>query len=529
MSDLWDLACANVDVLRFSTLFTAQQVPRYLADDAQIDAAVEWCRAHGITHVYLESFRSERVPPPELIERARERFREAGFLVSGCMTPMMYGRHSIHWKPFSCYSADETRSALRRMSEDAARLFDVVMIDDFLCSDCTCPDCRAARGRRTWAEFKCGMMAELSRTHIIEAGRAVNPNCEFIIKYPAWYEMYQERGYDVAAQSALFPRTWAGTETRGLEAPGPVAHGRIPQYQAYWLMRWLISVGQGKCGGGWYDTIDTDPRYYVEQGRGTVLGGAPECFLFNYGALHGEGRDGKQRGQQDLAALMAELPQHFELARLIRGKRPRGLLGWKPANSSPGADFTLHPLLGMAGFPLTAAHEFDPSADGFVFGCHVLKDPLWWDAVEAAMESGRPILVTPAFLKTIRPLAEGNRLADAALRERAVVVPELTERLSWPGMQSLPQSELDELRDRAMAGIGSFHAPHGVSLFLFGDDVAVIESFCNEPVECSLRLEGWDGFGEALRIPAAGAYCVSGGAAARITLPARSLLALRRL
>ena len=113
--------------------------------------------------------------------------------------------NSIHWKPFSCYTAEETRRGLRAMSEGAARLFDVVMIDDFLATDCTCPDCRAARGRRTWAEFKCEMMAELSRTHIIEAGRAVNPRVEFIIKYPAWYQMYQERGYDVAAQSALFP------------------------------------------------------------------------------------------------------------------------------------------------------------------------------------------------------------------------------------------------------------------------------------------------------------------------------------
>ena len=526
MTDLWDLASANADVFRFSTLFTAQQLPRSLADDAAVDSAVEWCRAHAITHVYLESFRSEFSPPPELVERAAERFRAAGLLVSGCMTPSSYGRRSIHWKPFSCYTAEETRQGLRAMSEGAARLFDVVMIDDFLATDCTCPDCRAARGRRSWAEFKCEMMAELSRTHIIEAGRAVNPNCEFIIKFPAWYEMYQERGYDTAAQSTLFPRTWAGTETRGLEAPGPVAHGRIPQYQAYWLMRWLIDLGRGKCGGGWYDSIDTDPRYYVEQGRGTVLGGAAEAFLFNYGALQGGGRSGKGHGPEDVAALMEEVPQHFELARLIQGKRPRGLCGWKPANSSPGADFTLHPLLGTAGFPLTAAGEFDASAEGFVFGCHTLKDPLWWDAVEAAMDSGKPIVVTPAFLKTIRPLAEGNRMDDAALRERAVVVPELTERLAWPAMQNMPAAELDALRDRAMAGVGSLHAPHGVALHLFGDDVAVLQNFRNEPVDCTLSLEGWGGFEEALRIPAGAATTVSGGATAQIRLAERSLLAL---
>ena len=59
MSDLWDLAVKSADVLRFSTLFTAQQVPQYLPEDAATDAAVEWCRAHAVTHVYRESFRSE--------------------------------------------------------------------------------------------------------------------------------------------------------------------------------------------------------------------------------------------------------------------------------------------------------------------------------------------------------------------------------------------------------------------------------------------------------------------------------------
>jgi hypothetical protein len=77
-----------------------------------------------------------------------------------------------------------------------------------------------------------------------------------------------------------------------------------------------------------------------------------------------------------------------------------------------------------------------------------------------------------------------------------------------------------------MEGIGSFHATHGVALFLFGDDVAVIENYRNEPVECTLRLEGWRGFREALRIPKEGDYSVGDGATARVELPARSLLAL---
>ncbi|GAJ04687.1 unnamed protein product, partial [marine sediment metagenome] len=82
-ADMWALAQENADVLRISTLFTAQQVPRYLSDDEGIERAIGWCKAHGITRVYLESFRTRAVPPRAVLMRARDRFRAAGLLVSG--------------------------------------------------------------------------------------------------------------------------------------------------------------------------------------------------------------------------------------------------------------------------------------------------------------------------------------------------------------------------------------------------------------------------------------------------------------
>ena len=264
-----------------------------------------------------------------------------------------------------------------------------------------------------------------------------------------------------------------------------------------------------------------DPRFYVEQGRGTVLGGAPEAFLFNYGAFQSTGRSGKGRGPEDVAALMLEMPQHFELARLIHGKRPRGLLGWKPANSSPGADFTLHPLLGMAGFPLTAACEFDASAEGFVFGCHVLKDPALVGR-RRGRHGVRPAHPRDARVPEDDPSAGGGqpheRRSPAREGRRGA---RADERYAWPAMESLPPAELDALRDRAMSSIGSFHAPHGVSSTSSATTWRWSRASSTSRSECALSLEGWGGFSEALRIPAEGAYAVSGGATARITLPAR--------
>jgi len=533
---MWDLAKENEDVLRLSTLFTARQVPQYLSDDAGIDDAIDWCHQHGITHAYLESFRGERVPSREVIAHARDRFRDAGFMVSGCITPMSYGKRSEGWPMFSCYTSKDTLEQLRAMSERAASLFDVVMIDDFLCSDCPCEVCAAAKGNRSWSEFKRDLMLGVSRTHIIEAGRAVNPDVKFIIKYPAWHEMYQERGYDVDAQSRLFPKTWVGTETRGVDPELLAADEegsrlrREPQYRAYWLMRWLLGIGGDKCGGGWYDTHHTSPSYYVEQGRQTVLGGAREAFLFNFGAIYEGTQYDYGRGPDDCAALMDELPEQFELARLIGGKTPRGLLGWKPANSSPGPDYNLHSLLGMAGFPVTAAHQFDPTAPGFLFGYHVLHDPNWQWAVRQALASDKPIVATPAFLETARPAAEGNRLDIAALRERAIIVPRLSDRDAWPALVALDRAALDDLRDAACQPLGvTFHAPNNVSLYLFDDDVAVIENFRDEPADCTLHLRGWPGSEAAVWIPAGRAVHVPPGETLELTVPTRSLVALRRV
>jgi hypothetical protein len=513
--DMWALAQRNADVLRISTLFPAQQVPQDLATDAGIDRAIAWCRTLGITHVYIESFRTGAVPPREMLAHARDRFREAGFLVSGCITPAGYGKPSTGWSLFSCYTSPETQRVLREMSQYAAGLFDEVMIDDFLATDCQCDSCRAAKGDRSWADFRTDLMLELSRAHIIEAGRAVNPNVQFIIKYPCWHESFQERGYDVDRQSQLFPKTWVGTETRGTQRTGAAE----PQYRAYWLMRWLMGIGQEKCGGGWYDTIDTAPLFYLEQGRQTVLGGAREAFLFNAGALMHS-----PDGQADAAALRKELPLHFELARLIQGEQPRGLLGWKPMNSPAERDGNLHSLLGMAGFPVTAAHEFDADAPGYVFGAQALYDPQWPAALNAALRSGRPVLATPSFAEQARQ--QGAELAGL---DQVLMLPALPDPNRYAALEAMPAEALDALRDRACLALGvTFHAPARVALYLFGDDVAVVENFRDEPVRCELGIEGWKGFQSVLVMPAGSEAGVSGGNPAALVLPPRSLLAVRR-
>lgn len=508
--DLWQLARSNARYLRISTLIAADQVIRHLSDEAGTARAIGWCKDHGITRVYIESYRDRVEPSEDVLRHARDRFLAAGLLVSGCITPTRLGKKSTGWSAVSCYTDPAARRELERLFRKAAGIFDEVMIDDFLFTDCQCKLCVQARGPRSWAEYRCDLMLDVSRKEILGAARAVNPRCVLILKYPCWHEDFQERGYDVVRQTEIFPKIWVGTETRGgVPRSGWVAE---PQYRAYWLMRWLGGVGGSKCGGGWYDWIGTSPPYYLEQARLTILGGAKEALLFNFGALMED-----RLGRQDIAAWRTELPQHFELARLIAGRKPRGLLGWKPPSSPARSDRNLHSLLGMAGFPVIAAHRFTRSAPGFVFGEQVQADPEWRKALDAALRSGRPVLIS-----------SGQAAAARVSGSNILQLPPNTDPNRYERLANMPRSELDALRDRATAGLGlSFHAPYGVALWLFGADTAVMANFRDETSSCSLKVNGWKGLRSVLSLPAGSMTARSDGDAITLEMPPRSMVVLR--
>ena len=96
--DLWKLASEKRDVLRFSTLLTAQDVRDLLADQKGIEAAIDWCKRTAVTHVYVESFRDGYTAEREALERAKKAFLDAGIDVSGCVTPTRVGKRGTGWK-----------------------------------------------------------------------------------------------------------------------------------------------------------------------------------------------------------------------------------------------------------------------------------------------------------------------------------------------------------------------------------------------------------------------------------------------
>ncbi|MBW8040822.1 MAG: hypothetical protein FVQ85_12575 [Planctomycetes bacterium] len=61
---------------------------------------------------------------------------------------------------------------LQKIFEYTASIFDEIMIDDFLFTDCECDQCQKARGDKTWADYRCSLMIKVGRQRILKPARA---------------------------------------------------------------------------------------------------------------------------------------------------------------------------------------------------------------------------------------------------------------------------------------------------------------------------------------------------------------------
>jgi hypothetical protein len=497
-TNLWQLAKDASSIHRFATLFTAQDVHNYLTTDAGIDTAIEWCKAGGITHLYLEAHRDGYLAPREALVRARDRFQAAGFLVSGCVTTTILGKPSSGWGPeVCCYTDEPTQEHLQAIFEFAAAIFDEIIIDDYFFCDCTCAACNAARAAHrvtigqksypvngeTWGDYHRALMLHVSEDRVIAAAKKINPKIRFIVKFPQWYDMYQERGYDVAGQTAAFDKTYVGTETR--DYTNELHWGGTTQYEGYFLMRWLGEIGGEKCAGGWFDSFGTTPPYYLEQARQTILAGARESFLFCYGSLNPIGPFEfppsmpwpTPTGKPDSAALRASLPELLDTAREVQRRQPVGVAIYKPINSYGGVDSRIFDYLGMVGIPLVPCHLFPTNAPAAIFTLQSFGDTNIASELADYIKTGRPTLVSAGLGKLLP-----SRIDLSAANVRVINMPRPLDYL-------LVQKEepLDDLREPLLKAIHvSFKAPDMVGLYLFTPDAWVIENFGEQPVTAVL-------------------------------------------
>lgn len=494
-TDLSVLANKYRQVHRFSTLFTAQDVKNHLSTEAGLNKAIEWCRNTGVTKVYIESYRDGYSAETDALINARYRFKKEGFDVSGCVTTTKIGKPSTGWNGIlSCYTDKETQEITRKIFERAASLFDEVMIDDFWFTDCACTNCESARKAKKftigntefnvaddkWGTIRCELMCQMSRLYVIEAGRKINPKVKFIIKYPQWYDRFHERGYDVIRETALFDKIWVGTETRDYTNK---RWGGTVQYEGYFIMRWLGSIGGKKCGGGWYDWLGTTENTYIEQARQTILAGARESFLFCYGGLQ------RDTGPKNIETLRQNLPELFKVASEVKKRDVIGVYAYKPANSPPENELYVFDFVGMLGIPLVPCHNFPDKAKAGFFSVHCLKDPQFIEKFSRFISSGRPALITDGLANKLQGKIKIDLPGVTVLKVGG----------NPKGLLQMPQEELDKIRAPLLKPFKTtFKAPNKVASYLFDDGSYVVENFNDEDVEVevnsrklSVKSRGW--------------------------------------
>ncbi len=503
----WELAKENASVLRFSTLFTAQNVRDHLATPEGIEEAIQWCKDTAVTHVFLETFRGGYTVDREVVTEAKEKFLDEGFLVSGCVTTTRIGRDSVDGWIFPCFTEQAGLDNLKRIFEFTASIFDEVMIDDFFATHCECEECIQARGDRPWDEFRCDMMVDVSQKYVIEPAQKVNPDVTLIIKYPQWYDAFHERGYEVVRQTKMFDKIWIGTETRD---PDSDRWGRKAQYEGYFIMRWLGDIGGDKCGGGWFDPYGTSPPTYVEQARQTILGGAKEALLFCYGSLQ------RDTGPANVRKLRQEISEIFRLAELIRGKKPRGISAPKPPNSDPGGDQYVYDFIGMLGLPLVPTADVKTDVPAAFLPYQTLTDPQLPQKVTQMTDRGTPLLITNRVAEELDNVGKAKEIEVLNIPQNR-----------WDLMK-IPEDRLQAIREKMLEPLNvEFSAPTRTALYLFGDNLAAIENFNDKEIEARFRMEPYRKGTMLLAIPKKEIEPKQAGESLTLSIPARSMVLLR--
>jgi hypothetical protein len=480
--------------VEWSTLFTAQDVRDHLATGQGRQQALEFCRKMGITKVYLETFRDGYPSEEATLKAARDFFRQAGVKISGGVATTGIGKPSSGWQTAVCYTHRQNQERLESIIRFTAALFDEIIIDDFFFTDCECSECASARGAESWQQYREKLMLQMSRERVMGPAHAVNPNVKVIIKFPQWYDRYQERGYVPDQQAAIFDRIWVGTELRD---PASSEWGNKQQYEGYFVYRWLSDVGGAKTGGGWFDAYGTTPALYLDQPLTTILAGAPEVFLFHYGMLI------SPEYQAQAEALAARRVQYEKLGTLVSGWT--GIPTYKPVSSDPGEEAYVLDEIGMLGIPEAPTAHFPEGAQAIILTTQALGDVQLVPRLARLLAAGGTAFISQPLaqrlngdprLPTPVPLdLEKNQLVKtlAVGGGKVVVFSDALPHLTQVDGQNRIEQLTPELRDALETlrrqvsdfAVTSLDAPPRVAVYPLGGHVAVV-NYTELPVACHL-------------------------------------------
>jgi hypothetical protein len=381
----------------------------------------EWetiSRQVKVDKVYIESERDRLVASEPLLETVKKFFLDHGVRVAGGVT--FSDDHSEQFSSF-CYTDPADRAFVKGIMEMTARHFDEIIFDDFFFVTTKSASDIAAKGSRTWTQFRLDLMDDVAQNVLVGPAKAVNPKVKIVIKFPNWYEHFQASGFDLGKEPKIFDGIYTGTETRD-----PVLTDQfLQQYESYQIIRYFENIAPGHNGGGWVDTFSV--RYidrYAEQLWDTMFAKAHEITLFNWAALLQPIQPGERPWQRLptsfdffkmvpppwLASSMDTPPPtmarvagaSLEQVDPILGQlgKPIGIKSYKPHHSS-GEDF-LPNYLGMLGIPIDLYPAFPTDADLVLLTESAKFDPDIVAKIKGQLAAGKSVIITSGLLHALQ-------------------------------------------------------------------------------------------------------------------------------
>ncbi|HIZ55506.1 MAG TPA: permease [Firmicutes bacterium] len=342
-----------------------------------------------IGKVYLETYRGGRMISREQMLCLKNFFESRGIHTAGGITTDSFGTGEGGFSTF-CYTSPESLSKLQEIIEFTAGLFDEIILDDFFFTSCRCASCLQEKGDKSWAAFRTGLMKKVSEEIIVGPAKKVNPNVHMVIKYPNWYEHYQETGYNTQDQPGIFDSIYTGTETRN-----PLyAQQHLPKYLGYFLMRYLENIAPERNGGGWFDPYECGYNLtsYAEQAYLTLFAKAKEATLFCLGSL----MDPEFSLCPPLAGqVFADMDQYLDQL-----GTPTGTACYLPHHSK-GEDY-LHAYIGMLGIPLEPYAEYPAQARQIFLTKGASCDADILSKIRNSLSSGADVIVTSGFAEAMQ-------------------------------------------------------------------------------------------------------------------------------
>ncbi len=358
------------------------------ADDQEIQRGIDYFKHYiPLKKVYIENHRGKVDIPQERLRSVKALFEKNGIETSGGITSTQFigGVRKPSFYDTFCYTDPAHRKEYLRIVKELAEVFDEIILDDFFFTACRCEMCIAAKGARSWKDYRLDMMEQFSH-EIVDLAKSINPKLNFIIKYPNWYESYQETGYNPGKQRDIFDMIYTGTETRD-----PVySPQHLQRYESYSIIRLLENTAPGRNGGGWIDQGGCSPNMniWLEQANLTMFAKAKELMLFNFSDL------------VDSPAL-PPLGQQFYRVDEMMGKagNPVGVSAWEPFDGD-GED-QLYNYLGMCGAAIEPSPFFDETAPTVLFTQSTSHAPDAMEKLEAYVRKGGNAIVTVGFFKQL--------------------------------------------------------------------------------------------------------------------------------